>query len=301
MGCGQPRTGTLLGNAHPPGDLLCSGRCSRVRECPPRAWGAPGVSPQPPREGACSQGVPLEGGPCGRAALRPGRSAERDRDPHLGFGPRPATELGPGRTRAGRRAPSSGGAQGRLPARTGASGEGHWLADRHTSALGPWRGRTHGAGGGLWGPGGARGLAARAAAPAAERCLRRAVCHHQAVTLAGKRVNGGLHHSPRGPSPSPPPPYWWHRSACWRPRLRHCCPHRRLPPPGWALGAGAGCWGSPLGTVGPQPVRRGRVPALWLGAELCPIAQGARGAATAGRCCQGGTQGGGGRLGARGG
>lgn len=52
------------------GDLLCSGRCSRVRGMPTQSLGRHlGSARSPQGRGACSRGVPLEGGPCGGGGL----------------------------------------------------------------------------------------------------------------------------------------------------------------------------------------------------------------------------------------
>ena len=102
-------------------------------------------------------------------------------------------------------------------------------------------------------------------------------------TLASTTAPQGL------PPPPAAPTYWWHRSACQRPRLRRCCPRRHFPPQAGRWGAGAGHWGAHWGPAGPQPVRRGQ------GCLHCGWAPGwpwrperSRGQPQLGpRCCQG--------------
>lgn len=212
------RTGALLGNVNPQeasSAVASAGGCGNAH---PEPGEAPGVSPRPPQERSTHSGCSARRSPRGRgAALRPGGVRRRGgQGPALGeVDADLPMELGPG---AGH---SQGEAEhpavwgpGNSPARTGASGEGP-LAQTgmclHPGAMAVPKaarpsGHSRGAGRRVVGAGRrAQGLATRAATRCAvERRLRRAVCHHRAVTWRARGVNGSLQCSP--PRSPPPPP-----------------------------------------------------------------------------------------------
>lgn len=119
----------------------------------------------------------------------------------------------------------------------------------------------------------AQSLAAGVVAPTvAESHLRRAVCHHGAITWGKEEGRKGLSAATPGPRPAPAsrslPAYWWHRSACQHLHLHccyycccllrclHCCLH--LPHQAGRWGAGAGRRWAQWGLAEPLPGRRGR-------------------------------------------
>lgn len=224
----------------------------------PEPGEAPGSSPQPPKGGACSPGCSP-----GRRTLRgeegypeTWKVQRRGQRPALGeMDEDPPTELGPRRTGPRRRgrpavwgpgtAPLGRGLLGRSPlARTGTHLRAGAVAGPHTHAV---------LGGGLWGPGGGPGPGCPCCCPPVLLALPPPGClPPPSCNLAGKRGPAAASPQPPGPSPYPRPPPLTGGTVllAGRPRLRHCCPHRRLPPQAGALGEPGLGAGRPTGGGG---------------------------------------------------